>query len=163
MSKVLVSLWINGETHELAAEPHRSLLSVLRDDLGLTGTKQNCLEGECGVCSVLLDGKVVNACLLLAVQCEGSRIVTIEGLEDADGGLHPLQTAFMQHGAVQCGYCIPGMIIAAKGLLDSDPRPTDAAIREAIAGVLCRCTGYQKIVAAVAAAADQMSQKRDAR
>ena len=152
MSRLALSLRINGETHEVLTEPHRTLLDVLRDDLGLTGTKENCLEAECGVCTVLLDGRAVNACILLAAQCAGREVVTIEGL--ARGAeLHPLQRAFVEHGAVQCGYCIPGMLLAAKAYLDEDGAPTEDGIREALAGNLCRCTGYQKIADAVLAAA----------
>lgn len=150
-----IALTVNDETHELDIEPYRTLLEVLRDDLGLTGTKTNCLEAECGVCTVIADGLAVNACATLAVTAQGRRILTIEGL--ARGGrLHPLQQAFIDHGAVQCGYCIPGMILSAKALLDGQPSPSDHEVREALAGNLCRCTGYQKIVDAVLAAADVM-------
>jgi len=155
-----LELTINGETHRVAIEPHRTLLHVLRDELGLTGTKENCLEAECGVCTVLVDGQAVNSCILLAEQCRGRKIVTIEGIGDPEH-LHPLQAAFIEHGAVQCGYCIPGMILTAKAFLDEHPGevPSEAAIREAICGTLCRCTGYQKIVDAVAAAARRMSER----
>ena len=156
MSRSALSLRINGETHEVLTEPHRTLLDVLRDDLGLTGTKENCLEAECGVCTVLLDGRAVNACILLAAQCQGRDIVTIEGL--AEGGeLHPLQRAFVERGAVQCGYCIPGMILSAKAHLDECPEAGEDGIREALAGNLCRCTGYQKIIEAVTAAARELA------
>jgi aerobic-type carbon monoxide dehydrogenase small subunit (CoxS/CutS family) len=155
VSKIALTLNINGEHYEVLTEPHRTLLEVLRRDLGLPGTKENCLEAECGVCTVLLDGLAVNACILLAAQCQGRRIVTIEGLAGPNG-LHPLQRAFIEHGAVQCGYCIPGMILAAKAYLDQNPEPTEAEVREALAGNLCRCTGYQKIVDAVLAAADEL-------
>ena len=152
MARTTLSLSINGERHELSVEPSRTLLEVLRTDLGLTGTKENCLDAECGVCTVLLDGAAVNACVLLAVRCRERSIVTIEGL--ARGGeLHPLQRAFIDHGAVQCGYCIPGMILAAKAYLDEHPSPSEDAVREALAGNLCRCTGYQKIAEAVLSAA----------
>ena len=152
MSKVALELSINGERHEVLTEPHRTLLDVLRVDLGLTGTKENCLEAECGVCTVLLEGAAVNACILLAAQCQGRAIVTIEGLA-APGQLHPLQRAFIDHGAVQCGYCIPGMILAAKAYLDTNPEPDGDGVREALAGNLCRCTGYQRIIDAVLSAA----------
>jgi carbon-monoxide dehydrogenase small subunit len=152
VSRLALTLRINGEVHEVLAEPHRTLLDVLRADLGFTGTKENCLEAECGVCTVLLDGMAVNACILLAAECEGREVATIEGLA-RDGSLHPLQQAFIDHGAVQCGYCIPGMILAAKAYLDEHPAPTEAEVREALAGNLCRCTGYQKIADAVLAAA----------
>jgi carbon-monoxide dehydrogenase small subunit len=158
MSRAPLWLTINGEEHEVLAEPHWTLLHVLRSHLGLGGTKENCLEGECGVCTVLLDGKAVNSCILLAAQCRGRRIVTIEGLGDPER-LHPLQAAFIELGAVQCGYCIPGMILTAKSFLDEHPGrvPTQEEIREAICGTLCRCTGYQKIVDAIAAAASRMT------
>lgn len=159
MRKLPLSLTVNGETHELLAEPHHTLLEVLRTQLGLAGTKENCLEGECGVCTVLLDGMAVNSCLLLAAQCQGRRIVTIEGLGGPET-LHPLQEAFVQHGAVQCGYCIPGMILAAKAYLDQNPEPTEGEVREALSGNLCRCTGYQKILDAVAAAARVLAPTR---
>ncbi|MCC7347080.1 MAG: (2Fe-2S)-binding protein [Variibacter sp.] len=155
MRKYPVELRINGEPHQLELPADRSLLDVLRDDLGLTGTKTNCLEAECGVCTVLIDGMAVNSCCTLAVQCAGRAITTIEGLAQGDV-LHPLQQAFIEHGAVQCGYCIPGMILTAKAFLDEHAAPTEAEIREALAGTLCRCTGYQKIVDAVAAAARAM-------
>ena len=150
-----LTLTVNGETHQVLAEPHRTLLDVLRADLGLTGTKENCLEAECGVCTVLLDGLAVNACILLAAQCPGRSIVTIEGLA-APGAMHPIQQAFIDQGAVQCGYCIPGMILSAKAYLEENPEPTEAEIREALAGNLCRCTGYQKIADAVMSAARAM-------
>jgi len=152
MSKMALSLTINGESHEVLVEPQRTLLDVLRTDLGLTGTKENCLDAECGVCTVLLDGAAVNACIVLAVQCRDRAVVTIEGLA-VGAELHPLQRAFIDAGAVQCGYCIPGMILAARAFLDENPAPSEAEIREALAGNLCRCTGYQKIVDAVLGAA----------
>ena len=152
MARTTLSLSINGERHELSVEPSRTLLEVLRTDLGLTGTKENCLDAECGVCTVLLDGVAVNACVLLAVRCRERSIVTIEGLA-VGGELHPLQRAFIDHGAVQCGYCIPGMILAAKAYLDEHPSPSEADVRAALAGNLCRCTGYQKIAEAVLGAA----------
>ena len=152
MSKMALSLTINGESHEVLVEPQRTLLDVLRTDLGLTGTKENCLDAECGVCTVLLDGAAVNACIVLAVQCRDRAVVTIEGLA-VGAELHPLQRAFIDAGAVQCGYCIPGMILAARAFLHENPAPSEAEIREALAGNLCRCTGYQKIVDAVLGAA----------
>jgi carbon-monoxide dehydrogenase small subunit len=163
MAKIPITLTINGERHEALVEPDRTLLDVLRSELGLTGTKTNCLDAECGVCTVLVDGLAVNSCLYLAVVAQGRAITTIEGLAPAGDGLapagtlHPLQQAFVEHGAVQCGYCIPGMILSAKAYLDGHPRPSEAQIREALAGNLCRCTGYQKIVDAVLAAADRMA------
>jgi aerobic carbon-monoxide dehydrogenase small subunit len=161
MARIPITLTINGERHEALVEPDRTLLDVLRADLGLTGTKTNCLDAECGVCTVLVDGLAVNACLYLAVVAQGRAITTIEGLAPADQGLapalHPLQRAFVEHGAVQCGYCIPGMILSAKACLDEHPRPSEAQVREALAGNLCRCTGYQKIVDAVLAAAGRLA------
>jgi len=159
VTRIPLTFTVNGEAHEALVEPHWTLLEVLRNELGLTGTKENCLEAECGVCTVLLDDKAVNACIVLAAQCQGRQIVTIEGLAGPDG-LHPLQRAFIEHGAVQCGYCIPGMILAAKTYLDQKPEPTEAEVREALAGNLCRCTGYQKIVEAVLAAAGAMAAGR---
>jgi aerobic carbon-monoxide dehydrogenase small subunit len=156
MAKIAIALDINGETHDVLVEPDRTLLDVLRTDLGLTGTKTNCLDAECGVCTVLVDGAAVNACLYLAVVAQGRAITTIEGLAPA-GTLHPLQEAFMELGAVQCGYCIPGMILSAKAYLDECPRPSEAQIREALSGNLCRCTGYQKIVDAVLSASERLA------
>ena len=152
MTKVALALTINGERHEVLTEPHRTLLDVLRVDLGLTGTKENCLEAECGVCTVLVDGRALNSCILLAAQCQDREVLTIEGLAD-DGVMHALQQAFIDHGAVQCGYCIPGMILSAKAFLDERPDADEDDVRRALAGNLCRCTGYQKIVDAVVAAA----------
>jgi carbon-monoxide dehydrogenase small subunit len=153
MTAVSLDLTINDELHSVSVEPHWTLLHVLRNVIGLTGTKENCLEAECGVCTVLLDGAAVASCILLALQCRGRRITTIEGLASADG-LDPLQEAFIEHGAVQCGYCIPGMILTARSYLNENPGPhTSEEIREGIAGTLCRCTGYQKIVDAVVAVA----------
>ena len=159
MSKLDLTLRVNGERHEVRTEPHRTLLDVLRTDLGLTGTKENCLEAECGVCTVLLDGAAVNACILLAAECQDRDVLTIEGLT-RDGELHPLQRAFIDHGAVQCGYCIPAMILSAKAFLDEHPAPTEDEVREALAGNLCRCTGYQKIADAVLAAARELPSRR---
>ena len=151
-----VRVTVNGATYGAAADVRRSLLAFLRDDLGLTGTKEACAEGECGACSIILDGRLVASCLIFAVEADGKTITTVEGLA-GDGKLHPLQKAFVEHGAVQCGFCIPGMIVAAKHLLDQNPRPTEAEIRHAISGNLCRCTGYQKIVQAIAAAGHAMA------
>ena len=159
MSKRLFHLHVNGAACEVEAFESASLLDVLRGPLGLTGTKSNCQEAECGVCTVLLDGRAVTSCLVLAAQCEDREVVTIEGLAEA-GEPHPLQRAFLEHGAVQCGYCIPGMIMRAAGLLREKQDPDDEEIREALAGTLCRCTGYGKIVEAVKAAARNMRQER---
>jgi carbon-monoxide dehydrogenase small subunit len=155
VTKLTLTLSVNGEVYEIVVEPHRTLLEVLRGELGLTGTKENCLEAECGVCTVLVDGAALNACVLLAAQCQGRAVVTIEGL-GAAGAMHPLQRAFIEHGAVQCGYCIPGMILSAKAYLDEHPDPSETEVREALAGNLCRCTGYQKIADAVLSAAREM-------
>jgi carbon-monoxide dehydrogenase small subunit len=154
MSRVALDLMVNGELHQTQVEPHWTLLHVLRNVLGFTGTKENCLEAECGVCTVLVEGTAVASCILLALQCVGARITTIEGLAP-EGALDPLQEAFIQCGAVQCGYCIPGMILTAKSFLDERPGAalSDAEIREGLCGTLCRCTGYQKIVEAVASVA----------
>jgi aerobic carbon-monoxide dehydrogenase small subunit len=145
-------LTVNGIRHQIESAADRSLLDVLRDDLGLTGTKKGCDAGDCGACTVLLDGAPVNACLVLAVQADGRKVLTIEGVA-IDGRLHPLQEAFVAHGAVQCGFCTPGMVLSAIALLDETPRPSRAEIQEAIAGNLCRCTGYVQIVDAVEAVA----------
>jgi carbon-monoxide dehydrogenase small subunit len=148
-----VAFTVNGETVHLSASPNASLLDALREDLELTGTKQGCGEGECGACSVLLNGKVVNSCLVLAAECAGAEVLTIEGLGRM-GKLHPLQDAFVQNGAVQCGFCTPGMIMAAYALLQENPFPSEADVRRALEGNLCRCTGYRKIIDAVLAAAN---------
>ncbi len=144
-------LTINHRDYELALEPNETLLAVLRDRLGMTGTKAGCHTGDCGACAVLMDGKPVNSCLVLAVRAEGYSIVTVEGLAEEEN-LHPLQAAFLDKGAVQCGFCTPGMLMSAKGLLDENPYPSKAEIREALSGNLCRCTGYVKIIEAVASA-----------
>ncbi len=151
--KQLIRMTVNGQPVELAVEPYRTLLDALRDDLDLTGAKKGCDRGDCGGCTVLLDGKPVTSCMMLAVQADGCAITTIEGLR-TDGRLHPLQQAFVDHGAVQCGFCTPGMVLAAVALLNENPHPTEAQVRDAIAGNLCRCTGYAKIVDAVLAASE---------
>jgi carbon-monoxide dehydrogenase small subunit len=145
-------LTVNGRTREALVDAGRSLVDVLRDDLGLTGTKVNCRLGECGTCTVLLDGRNVHACLTLAVHANGRNVTTIEGLAGEDR-LHPIQQAFVEHHALQCGYCTPGMILSAKALLDETPRPTRREIQHGLTGNLCRCTGYEQIIEAVAAAA----------
>jgi carbon-monoxide dehydrogenase small subunit len=146
-----ISLSINGETRELAVEPYRSLLDMLRNEAGLTGTKKGCDVGDCGACTVIVDGKPVNSCLMLGVEAHGARVETIEGLQGASGTLHPLQESFIRHGGAQCGFCTPGMIMMAKALLDEKPHPTEEEIRFAIAGNICRCTGYTKIIEAIRA------------
>jgi carbon-monoxide dehydrogenase small subunit len=155
--KVPIQLKVNGMAYKMEVEPRRTLLELIREDLELTGTKEGCSLGECGSCTVLLDGKPIKSCITLAVQANGREVTTIEGLEKADGTLHPLQRAFIDHGAIQCGFCTPGMILSAKGLLDENPRPTELEVRQAIAGNLCRCTGYQKIVEAILAVSHQQS------
>jgi len=150
--KRLITLNVNGETVEAAVEPNRTLIQLLREDLGLTGTKHGCGLGDCGACTVILDGKPVNSCLVLAVQANGRDVLTIEGLAE-NGKLHPIQQAFVDKGSIQCGFCTPGMILSAKALLDANPKPTEQEIRMAISGNLCRCTGYQKIVEAIGEAA----------
>ena len=149
-----IKLRINEKLYEVEIQPWRTLLEVLRDQLGLFGTKKSCDEGHCGACTVLVDGKAVNSCLVLAVEADGKDILTIEGLAKK-GQLHPLQEAFVQYGAIQCGYCTPGMILSAKALLDENPHPTEEEICTAIAGNLCRCTGYSKIIQAIKACADK--------
>jgi carbon-monoxide dehydrogenase small subunit len=151
--KKSVVLRVNGEEQELLIHPHRTLAEVLREELQLTGTKQSCNEGACGTCTVLLDGEPVRSCLLLAADAEGREITTIEGLS-REGELHPLQASFVEHYAIQCGFCTPGMILTAKALLDANPHPTDEEIRQAISGNICRCTGYAKIVEAIKAASE---------
>jgi len=150
--KQVIKLTVDGETSELLIEPQRTLLEVLRENLELTGTKEGCGLGDCGACTVIMDGKPVLSCLTLAVEAQGKNILTIEGL--AQGGkLHPVQQAFVDHGAVQCGFCTSGVILAGKAFLDENPNPTEEEVRQAVAGHLCRCTGYTKIVEAVLAAA----------
>jgi aerobic carbon-monoxide dehydrogenase small subunit len=152
----LLRLRVNGEDHEVWVEPWKSLADVLREDLNLTGVKIGCNEGQCGSCTVLIDGKPVKSCLVLAPRATGKEILTIEGLAK-DGKLHPLQEAFVKHFAVQCGFCTPGFILAAKGLLDENPHPTEEEVRKWLAGNLCRCTGYVKIIEAVLSAAGSRS------
>jgi len=151
---MLLKLKLNGQARELAVEPYRSLLDVLRNEAGLTGTKKGCDVGDCGACTVLVDGKPVNSCLMLGVEARGCEVLTIEGL-GAPGRLHALQESFVQHGGAQCGFCTPGMVMMAKALLDENPRPTEDEVRFAIAGNICRCTGYTKIVEAILHASDR--------
>ena len=144
---------VNNEAYLVDVEPHWTLLRVIRDVLGLTGTKEGCGVGQCGACTVLMDGKAVNACLVLALRARGKEIITIEGLAQ-DNTLHPLQQAFIDYGAIQCGFCTPGLILSAKAFLDNNPSPTSDEIRAGIVGNLCRCTGYVKVIEAIQAAAE---------
>jgi len=156
--KQLITLRVNGESYEVAVEPQTILLDVLREKLGLNGTKKACDFGNCGSCTVLMDGKPVLSCLILAMDAQGKDILTIEGMAK-DGQLHPLQRAFIDHGAIQCGFCTPGMLLSAKALLDENPQPIAEEVRQAISGNLCRCTGYHKIVEAILDVA-QSSQRK---
>jgi len=149
-----IRVTVNGERYEKEVSPSKSLLDFLRTDLNLTGTKEGCGEGECGACSIIMNGKLVDSCLILAAEADGQKIQTIEGISRHDR-LHPLQKAFAEKGAAQCGYCTPGMIMAAKYLLDHNPSPTAEQVLKAIAGNLCRCTGYSSIVDAVLSAAKE--------
>jgi len=155
--KKTITLEVNGVSETVEVEVGQTLLRFLRDGLDLTGTKEGCNEGECGSCMVLLDGRPVNSCLVLAVEADGAKVTTIEGL--SSGGLHPLQKAFLSHAAVQCGFCTPGMIVSAAALLREKPDPTEDDVRKALAGNLCRCTGYVNIIKAVRAAAEQMARR----
>ena len=154
-SRQLVALNINGDAYELAVVPSHTLLEVLREDAGLTGTKHGCEQGECGLCTVLIDGRPQFSCLTLAIEAQGADIRTVEGLATS-GELHPLQQAWGETGASQCGYCTPGMLMSAQALLERNPSPNRTEIREALAGNLCRCTGYQAIIEAVELAAERM-------
>jgi len=156
--KTLVQLRINRKRHEISVEPRRTLLDALRKDVGLTGTKKGCDEGTCGSCTVLFDSKPVYACLTLAIECEGHEIETIESLVK-DGRLHPIQQAFIEHDALQCGFCTPGQILSIKALLDTNPRPTPEDVQRAVSGNLCRCGAYPKIVQAALKAADLLQAK----
>ena len=147
--KSMIRFKLNGHEVEIEAPHHWTLLRLLRDGLGLTGTKEGCGTGECGACTVIVDGLSVNSCLYPALEIEGRDVLTIEGLAFEDGGLHPIQKAFVEYGAVQCGYCTPGMVLSAKALLDRNPHPTEEDIRHALAGNICRCTGYIQIIDAI--------------
>lgn len=149
-----IKMTVNGKIHELQVKPWATLLEILRDELGLTGTKEGCGLGECGACTVIMDGKTVNSCLVLAPEADEKEIITIEGLAQGDK-LHPIQEAFMEQGGLQCGFCTPGIILSTKALLDENPKPTDEEIRRGIAGNFCRCTGYTKIFESVKAAAQK--------
>lgn len=155
--KQVIALTLNGEERELAVEPNRSLLDALRTEAGLTGTKKGCDVGECGSCTVMLDGQPVNACLVLALEADGRQVRTVEGLQPAPDQVHPIQECFMQCGAAQCGFCTPGILMMAEHLLQANPHPTREEIRFAIAGNICRCTGYSKIVDAIERAGEEMA------
>ncbi len=155
MSKIHVTATVNGEPAEFLCEPQESLLDVLRDQLHLTGSKEGCGSGDCGACSITLDGRLVCSCLVLGVEAEGTTIGTIEGLANGEE-LHPLQRKFLEHAALQCGFCTPGLLVATKALLDANPNPTETEARFWLAGNLCRCTGYDKIIRAVMDAAAEM-------
>ena len=154
MTKIHVTTTVNGDPAEFLADPRETLLDALRDQLGLTGTKEGCGTGDCGACSVVVDGVLVCSCLMLAAEAEGKKVETIEGMAGEE--LHPLQRQFIEHAALQCGFCTPGILVAAKALLERNPDPTDTEIRYWLAGNLCRCTGYDKIIRAVQAAAAEM-------
>lgn len=156
--KRLIQLNVNGELYEVAVQEHRTLAEVLREELDLTGTKEACNQGDCGSCTVILDGKTVSSCLTLAVEAEGREIRTIEGIADGEA-LSPLQQSFIDHGAIQCGFCTPGMVMSATALLEENPDPTEDEVRMGIAGNICRCTGYTKIVEAVLATAQEGGKK----
>ncbi|MEW6510104.1 MAG: (2Fe-2S)-binding protein [Bacteroidota bacterium] len=160
MKKITIQTSVNSRTHTLEAAPNQTLLDLLRDTLGLTGTKRGCEIGECGACTVLLDGVAVNSCLVLAPQIDGRQITTVEGLANGEN-LSPLQKAFLDHEAVHCGFCTPGTLLSAKDLLDHNPSPTEHEIRVAISGNLCRCTGYVQIVEAIDEAAQKMRESNE--
>ena len=155
MKKIHLRMTVNGEVQELLVSPSSTLIEVLREELGLTGTKEGCGEGECGACTVIMDGKAVNSCIVLAAQADATEITTIEGLADGED-LHPIQQAFVDIGGLQCGFCTPGMILSTKVLLDNNPEPTDEEIRKGLEGNFCRCTGYTKIIESVRTAAQRI-------
>ena len=154
--KQAIELKVNEQVYDLEIAPWRTLLEVIRDRLELIGTKESCSDGHCGACAVLMDNKAVNSCLILAIEAQGKDIRTIEGLAK-DGKLHPIQEAFMEHGAIQCGFCTPGMVMATKALLDENPNPSEEEVKKAIAGHLCRCTGYFQVIEAIKAAAEKLA------
>jgi len=158
MKQEEIVLRVNGTNYKVNVEPWRTLVEVLRETLGLTGTKKSCNEGECGACTVIVDGKPVASCLMLAMDAQGKEVLTIEGISEGEK-LHPIQEAFLKHGAIQCGFCTPGMVMSAKALLDENPKPTIAEIRRAISGNLCRCTGYQHIIDSIMAASRTIDRK----
>jgi len=158
MKHVEITLRVNGIKYAVDVKPQRTLVEVLRETLGLTGTKKSCNEGECGACTVLMDGKPVASCLALAIDAQGKEILTIEGLSEGET-LHPIQEAFLKHGGIQCGFCTPGMVMSAKAFLDEHPKPTQTEVRQAISGNLCRCTGYQQIVDSIMAGSKMMKRE----
>jgi carbon-monoxide dehydrogenase small subunit len=158
--KSIITLTVNDTAYQVAVTPWQTLLEVLRDELGLIGTKRGCDVGTCGVCTVIMDGKAVLSCLLLAVECAGHSITTIEGISSADS-LHPIQKSFIENGAIQCGFCTPGIIMTSKALLDENPNPTDDEIKEALSGTFCRCTGHIKIMDAVKRVAQPSDEEKD--
>jgi carbon-monoxide dehydrogenase small subunit len=158
MKHVEITLKVNGIRYMVDIKPQRTLVEVLRETLGLMGTKKSCNEGECGACTVLMDGKPVASCLVLAIDAQGKEILTIEGLSEGEN-LHPIQEAFLKHGGIQCGFCTPGMVMSAKAFLDEHPKPTQTEVRKAVSGNLCRCTGYQQIVDSIMAASDMMQRE----
>ena len=159
VSSKIVNLLVNGNNYVVTVASNDTLLSVLRDKLGLTGTKFGCGNGECGACTVLIDGEAVNSCIVLALNCEGKEIQTIEGLASSNGDLHPIQKAFVDNFAIQCGFCTPGIIMSTKSLLEKNQNPTEYEIKEAVNGNICRCTGYENIIKAVSAAAETIRGK----
>jgi carbon-monoxide dehydrogenase small subunit len=161
MKKIHVTTTVNGDAAEFLTDPGTTLLDALRDELGLTGSKEGCGSGDCGACSVIVDGRLVCSCLMLAAEAEGRRVETIEGLANGSE-LHPLQQKFLEHAALQCGFCTPGLLVASKALLDANPDPTEEEARYWLAGNLCRCTGYDKVIRAVLDAAAELRQERRA-
>jgi carbon-monoxide dehydrogenase small subunit len=158
MKHVEITLKVNGIRYTVDVKPQRTLVEVLRETLGLMGTKKSCNEGECGACTLLMDGKPVVSCLVLAIDAQGKEILTIEGLSQGEN-LHPIQEAFLKHGGIQCGFCTPGMVMSAKAFLDEHPKPTETEVRKAISGNLCRCTGYQQIVDSIMAGSRMMKRE----
>ena len=157
MEKLSLEFKVNGQEHKLSVAPNKRLLDVLREDLNLIGVKEGCSVGECGACTVIMDGKIVNSCMVLAGQIQNSEVLTVEGLEKEEGELHPLQQAFLDAGAVQCGFCTPGMLMSSYNLLQSNPDPDEEEIKDAITGNFCRCTGYKQIIDAIKLAAERMN------
>ncbi len=159
MKKIKIEFTVNGQKVQVFTSANRRLLDVLRDELGLTGTKEGCSVGECGACTIIMNGQAVHSCLILAPQAHGAEIITVEGLAKGQT-LHPLQKNFLEYGAVQCGFCIPGMLMSSYALLKKNPQPDEEAIKEAIAGNLCRCTGYKQIIQAIEATAEEMQEEK---